>query len=167
MSLQMMLLFAFQVLYGYVYAQVSLIVTTFMAGLALGAAGSDWLLWRRPVASVGLARWALIGLQLAIAAYTGLFLLVLRPSMPAPALVFPGLALLAGLLGGAAFPLLVGLVANVQTDGRAVGRLYGADLLGGCLGALLGGIVFVPLLGIPHTCVLVALVALAGVLMIL
>jgi spermidine synthase len=54
-----------------------------------------------------------------------------------------------------------------QTAGRAVGLLYGADLLGGCLGALLGGIIFIPLLGIPQTCALVALVALAGVLMTL
>jgi spermidine synthase len=167
MTIQMVLLFAFQVLYGSIYAQVSLIVTTFMAGLALGAAGIGWLLPRRSIASAGPARWALIGLQLAIAAYTGLFVLVLHLSIPAPAPVFPVLALVAGLLGGAAFPLVLGLMPGGQTAGRAVGLLYGADLLGGCLGALLGGIIFIPLLGIPQTCALVALVALAGVLMTL
>jgi len=42
--------------------------------------------------------------------------------------------------------------------------VYGADLVGGCLGALLSGVVWVPLLGIPQTCVLVALVGVAGLL---
>jgi spermidine synthase len=158
---------AFQVLHGYVYAEVSLIVTTFMAGLALGAASSDRLLQRRQAASASPARWALIGLQVAIAAYTGFFLLVLRLPSPAPALVFPVLALLAGMLGGAAFPLVLDLMAGGPSAGRVVGLLYGADLLGGCLGALMAGIIFIPLLGIPQTCALVALVALAGVLMAL
>ena len=39
MSLQFALLFAFQALHGYVYAEVSLLVTAFMAGLALGGEG--------------------------------------------------------------------------------------------------------------------------------
>ena len=40
----MVILFAFQVLHGYVYAEVSLIVTAFMAGLALGGVASNRLL---------------------------------------------------------------------------------------------------------------------------
>ena len=35
MALQVVILFGFQVLHGYVVAEVSLIVTAFMAGLAL------------------------------------------------------------------------------------------------------------------------------------
>jgi hypothetical protein len=42
--------------------------------------------------------------------------------------------------------------------------LYGADLAGGCLGALLGAVLFIPVLGIPQTCAVIALVGLAGLL---
>ena len=42
--------------------------------------------------------------------------------------------------------------------------LYGADLVGGCLGALLAAVLFVPVLGIPQTCAAIALVGLAGLL---
>jgi len=44
--------------------------------------------------------------------------------------------------------------------------LYGADLVGGCLGALLGAVLFVPVLGIPQTCVAIVLVGLAGLLVL-
>ena len=51
--------------------------------------------------------------------------------------------------------------------GYGAGLLYGADLAGGCLGALLGAALFVPVLGIPHTCAAIALAALAGLIALL
>jgi spermidine synthase len=160
MVLQVVVLFAFQVLHGYVYAEVSLIVTAFMAGLALGAAG----VMRRPAIAKRKARRLLISVQLAIAAYCGLFPFILGRPVPSPALLFPGLALLAGALGGAAFPLALALAAERERAGSATGILYAADLAGGCLGALLGAVIFVPVLGIPQTCLAIALIALAGAL---
>jgi spermidine synthase len=44
----------------------------------------------------------------------------------------------------------------------AAGALYGADLLGGCLAALVGATFLVPVLGIPQACALVAIAGLAG-----
>ena len=156
MTLEVVILFAFQVLHGYVYAEVSLIVTAFMAGLALGGAASNRLL----VVSGWSARRALIVVQAAVAAYSGVFPLIISLPIPAPALVFPLLALLAGYLTGMAFPLAVALMRG--SAGRVAGLLYGADLVGGCVGALLAAVLFVPVLGIPQTCVAIALVGLAG-----
>jgi spermidine synthase len=167
MTLELVILFAFQVLHGYLYAEVSLILTAFMAGLWLGAVGSNWLLSRWPSSPEKRARLALIGIQLVIALYSVAFVVILRWSIPAPALVFPLLALLAGVLGGMAFPLAVVLVRRRGSAGRVAGMLYGADLVGGCFGALLGAVLFIPVLGIPVTCVVVALVALAGLLALL
>ncbi len=59
-----------------------------------------------------------------------------------------------------AFPLAVALMRG--SAGRVAGLLYGADLVGGCVGALLAAVLFVPVLGIPQTCVAIALVGLAG-----
>ena len=92
-------------------------------------------------------------------------------SLPAPA--FWLMALLAGCLGGMVYPLAVRLWrgGEAQQEGveeahrsAAAGALYGADLLGGCLGALIGATLLVPVLGIPQTCALVALAALAGLI---
>ncbi len=165
MALEVVILFAFQVLHGTVYAQVSLIVTAFMAGLALGGAASNRMLVGTPITSSASqgqreARRSLIAVQAATAAYSGLFPLILSLPVPAPAFVFPLLALAAGALTGMAFPLAATLMPG--DAGRAAGLLYGADLVGGCLGALLSAAFLVPVLGIPQTCVAVALVGLAG-----
>jgi spermidine synthase len=166
MTLQVVILFAFQVLHGYIYAEVSLIVTAFMAGLVLGAAGSNWLLARWPSASGRRPRQALIGVQLAVAVYSGVFALILRLPIPAPTLVFPLLALVAGTLGGMTFPLALALVRRGGDAGGAAGVLYGADLVGGCLGAILSAALLIPVLGIPQTCVAIALIAVAGLLVL-
>jgi spermidine synthase len=164
MILQLVLLFAFQVLHGHVYAEVSLIITAFMAGLALGAASGNRLLAIWLAASEWGAKSKLIGLQLAIALYSGVFVLILWWPLPAPTLVFPILALLAGVLGGIAFPLALALVRMRGDAAYAAGLLYGADLVGGCLGALFGAALLIPVFGIPQTCAVVALVSLAGLL---
>lgn len=163
MMLQLVILFAFQVLHGYVYAEVSLLVTTVMAGLAVGAAVSNRLLHRQLfVIERKRIKQVLLVVQLFIIIYSGLLPFILQGPVPIPSLVFPLMALLAGFITGMAFPLAVELVQG--NAGRIVGKLYGADLLGGCLGALLGVIVFIPVLGIPQTCAFIALVGLAGLL---
>jgi spermidine synthase len=161
MTSEVVILFAFQVQHGTAYAQVSAIVTAFMAGLALGGAVSNRLLAR----SAWLARGGLIAVQVAVAAYSGLLLFALSLPTSIPASVFLLLALLAGALAGMAFPLAVALVRG-QAD-RAAGMLYGADLVGGCLGALASAVLLVPVLGIPQTCAAMLLVGLAGLLALL
>jgi hypothetical protein len=76
------------------------------------------------------------------------------------AVSFPLLALTAGALGGAVFAL-----AAQQTQGTAsevAGRLYAADLVGGCIGAVATAGFLVPLLGIAFTCTVVAVLNLAA-----
>ncbi|HEY63599.1 MAG TPA: hypothetical protein G4O02_03410 [Caldilineae bacterium] len=163
MMLEVVILFAFQVLHGYVYAEVSLIVMAFMGGLALGGGASNRMLawWGDEDSLAFRARWALIAVQAIVAFYSGLFPFLLRLPIPAPALVFPLLALGAGYLTGMAFPLAVAAVRG--EPGRAAGMLYGVDLVGGCLGAVLGAVFLIPVLGIPQTCAVIALMGIAGV----
>jgi spermidine synthase len=111
------------------------------------------------------------------------------PSEGVPQLVFPVLALLGGCLTGMVFPLATAVrIAPIPSANReganssvsseppsaishqpsAIGgTLYAADLAGGCLGALVGAVLLVPILGIPQTCAAIALVALAGLIAIL
>jgi len=177
MGLEVVLLFAFQVVHGYVYGQVGLIVTAFMAGLTLGAsvagrwrwpavaqkqkAGQDNVLTRlSPRRSPRMAlRWILGGVAL--------FCLALPPlvSLRPPAWAFPALALAAGGLTGLAFPVAVACEGDEM--GRTAGRLYGADLVGGCVGAALTSALLVPILGIPQTCLPAASAGVTGLLMLI
>ena len=165
LTLEMVIIFAYQVLHGSVYEKVSLIITAFMAGLAVGGIlGSRLLGWARQ--DRRFLQRILGGVQVAMAVLSVCLAMMLVQSIYLPTWSYLLLALLSGCLSGLAFPLGVGLT---ETDSRfswsinAAGVLYGADLLGGCLGALLGTTLFIPLLGIPQTCILVVLVALAGV----
>jgi spermidine synthase len=165
MTLEVVILFAFQVLHGYLYAEVSLIVTAFMAGLALGGWTSNKLLaiWSSDLGRK--SKRALAVVLAAIVIYSGSFLIFLSLPIHSLAFMFPVLALLAGLLTGMAFPLAVKLRRGNAI--QSAGMLYGADLVGGCLGALLSAGLFIPILGIPQTCAAVALIGLAGLVMLL
>ena len=82
-----------------------------------------------------------------------------------PDLLFPLLALLTGFLGGMEFPLAAFLTRGSAS--RVAGLIYGADLSGACFGAVLSSVFFIPLLGIPQTCYAVAMLAFAGLLLVL
>jgi spermidine synthase len=161
MTVQVVLLLTFQALHGYVYHLVGLLVTAFMAGLALGASGK----WQ--VASAKEMVWVQGGMVV----YGLVLALCLPLGVPAPEVVFPLLAGVAGVLTGAVFPLAAALyhspARGAGDTGRVAGLLYGADLMGGCVGALLASVVLVPVLGVVQTCLAVALIAGLGALLAL
>jgi len=138
MLLESVVLLGFQVASGVLYLQVGLLLTAFLAGLAAGA-GAAGRVRARPAAA------AMAGLALVAA-------LGPPPGLPAALALLLGAGACTGLLfaaaaaGGAARP----------------GRLYAADLLGGAAGALAGGLVLVPVAGLPGTALAAALVALTA-----
>jgi len=160
-ALEVVILLGFQIVHGSLYHRVGVIVTMFMVGLAGGA----WLANRR---LAGRGRRDVARLTWAVAAYAAL--------LPA---ALTGLSRLAGvaegLSGWVAFPLLTaGLAALVgmvfPLAGKAAfggvaptaSRLYTADYVGACAGALLVSTLLVPLLGVYVVCGLVAVLNLAG-----
>jgi spermidine synthase len=155
MVLEVVILFAFQIDHGTLYGRVSLVVTAFMGGLVAGA-----LLGRRVPAR--LARAVLSGIVAGIGGLAAVLAMV-PPELAEP--LYYLLALISGGLAGVAFPLAVSL--ETGSEGQAAGRLYAADLAGGCLGALVTAAVLIPLLGLGQTAVAAALVALAALLMLL
>jgi spermidine synthase len=167
MVLEVVVLLAFQVVHGYVYGQVGVIVTAFMAGLALGSAITNRRQWLTGEAN----RWdprrsprmALVWIEGGLVLFA--LCLSLAVAWQLPAWAFASLALAAGMLGGLAFPLAVACLQaeGKENGGQATGLLYGADLAGGCLGALLASLLLVPIAGLPMTCVAVALAAAIGV----
>ena len=179
MTLEMVVLLAFQALHGYIYHEVSLIVAAFMVGAALGGGVMNRLIaaMRTPDAAGASApdkgrRWVRRPLRVLIAAQgVAMLYALLLPSallkaaaLPLPNLSFPLITLLVGFLGGMDFPLAAELTKG--SVGRVAGLIYGADLVGACLGAFLSSALLIPVLGIPQTCYVVALLSLAGVILL-
>ena len=157
------LILAYQAREGVLYQDIGLLLMMFMAGLALGA----WILneairWtgvrhkRMRWWGVGLlAGFGLLGIA-AIGHVTG----------ESPGGLMPTAALLA-----AAGFLVAGILAyaslyGVRDQKQVIAPLYAADLLGGCLGSLLGSLVLIPFLGLDGTIKGMLLLAAFSVLLI-
>jgi spermidine synthase len=158
-SLEVLLLIAFQVLYGYVYHILGLIITTFMAGLAVGAlAGRRFTGQRTIITYAGLQFGVMV--VAALLPMLLLFLRILPVHDAAIHAVFFASTLLIGTLIGAEFAtaarLLQGSVAVVASS------LYGVDLVGAAVGGLLMSAFLLPLLGVGMSSLVVAAVCAVG-----
>ncbi len=160
-ALEVVLLLAFQVLCGSVYHQVGVIVTVFMAGLAVGALVANW--------AANLGEGSLRLLALGIGGFAAVLPLVLplltrlggsAASLALVKVAIAVLTLVLSVLVGMQFPL----ANRREFDGTVVGasRLYTADFVGASLGALLACMLLIPLVGILGTCLLTAALNLAA-----
>ncbi len=177
MALSIVWLFAFQNLYGYVYQRIGWIIALFMGGLVLGCILAQRVGRVPPTSRVGgstpvprdnggrcpsyadaLRLWrCLIGVDvlLAILALAIPFLLPMLAALQASPRTFALVewcvsigVVITGLLGGAVFPLGAHLQFGFTgRTGTAAGSVDAADHAGACLGALLCGILLVPVFG--------------------
>jgi len=175
-SLEVLLLLGFQAVYGYVYHQLAILIALFMTGMALG---SWWRLRRiassSPATSPRSALMQLGGLQV-LAALSPLLLYLFLSSLAgvrssnvlalASQILFPAMALLAGLLGGYEFALATEIFfSDAQAPQASMGMLYGIDLVGACLGALLLSAFLLPLFGFLKAAAFIAVVNLVPALL--
>jgi len=176
MAVEMVLLISFQSHYGYVFQQIGFIVGSFMVGLA---GGSWWLgrwLQQQPARrSIALRLAGILGGGAALVALMPPLLSWIWQAAQSPAAesvvaygVYPLLAALLGLWIGAEFPLAAALWAKARhQQAQSATVLYGADLIGAAVGALIGGTLLVPLLGTPQTYWLFAFVAASAAVVVL
>jgi spermidine synthase len=166
--LEMVLVFVFQSFYGYAYYYLGAIFAGFMLGLALGAMGGADLV-RTGRAGGGWLCGAVAGLAVYAIVLPSFFGWMSSSGLGDDGIVaqvvFPALTAVAGGLLGLIFPLSVEVYGvSAGEIGKRAGILYGADLLGSCVGALAVGALFVPVLGLRETCYAVAILLLAGAL---
>jgi spermidine synthase len=165
MGLEMLLLLAFQAIYGFVYQQLAIIIAGFMFGMALG---SFWGLRLTALASDSQDTSCLFQLQL-LAAVSPSLLCLLFDTLAwiknatsvffASQILFPMLAVACGLFGGYQFPVATRIFFSDsvhKTSGP--GTLYALDLVGACLGAVILSSYLVPVFGFQNTAWLMALV---------
>ena len=169
-TLQILLLLAFQSIYGYVYHQLTILIGMCMAGIALGS----WLALRRIRLSHPPPCRALATNQflLALSAPALIFAVSLLARVSGMAatglaaqLAFPALAALSGMLGGYQFPIAAQIYLQANSGRTKLGTLYAVDLLGGCAGALLLAAYLIPVFGFWKTAGLSAAINLAPALL--
>ena len=155
-SIEVLAIVAFQALFGYAYYELAVLVTAYMIGLTAGSLHSTRSLSRirRPVALAALVQAGILAL-LAAFAVLARFGSALPGTASAQGLLqasFPLVLFVAGALGGYQFPLANALYfGRRQTAGKVSGLLYGTDLAGSSLGALLTTAFFIPLAGLTQT----------------
>ncbi|MFC1850686.1 fused MFS/spermidine synthase [candidate division CSSED10-310 bacterium] len=160
-AIEIVLILSFQILYGYTYYKMGLLVTYFMLGLALG---SLWVTkWKR-----GRERSVfrlLLKIQGVMILYPLTIVFVLHGISEfhdpyflffSIEILFPLLAVLGGGIGGAHFTLSSKMfILRGKTVSTTASWLYWLDLLGSCVGAVCIGAFFIPLLGINQTMIFV------------
>ncbi len=160
LGLEVFLLLGFQALYGYVFNELAVVIAGFMLGIA---AGTKLALSVRSVNLATNLRYSVLVQLLAtiIAIATALGLLGLAHVRASEGLwvaahiAFPLFAAACGLVGGMQFPLASSMFFETVTD-RHAGLLYGLDLLGSCVGAIMVGVFLVPVFGLPRAAVFLA-----------
>ncbi|MFH1844619.1 MAG: hypothetical protein ABIF77_15570 [bacterium] len=152
MMLEAALLLNFQVREGVLYQDLGLLLTMFMAGLALGASVVD--------------RFQLVSRRAGIGFWCGFIALALLVAWPLQHGYLGGLLATGLLLLGSGFLVAAVFARASLAAGTAqrlvVSPLYAADLVGGCFGSVLASLLFIPVLGLAGTAVLVAVLALAA-----
>lgn len=161
-AFEIVVILAFQIIYGYLYYKIGLMLTSFMLGLLMGS-----VLITKNLDKIKDAFGFFTKIQICVILYPlilpVLFSFVARQKSPqitwfSANLIFPLLPIVAGFIGGLQFPLGNKIYLSFNKGaGRAGGITYGADLLGASLGAVIVSTFMVPVMGIYQTCMAVAL----------
>ena len=166
MLASLVLIFSFQVAYGYLYYAIGVLISIFMAGAGIGS-----ILLSRSIIEPKKSLRIFIRIDFLIL-FFALILVFLLPALIRHALdlqlVFAALFLILGALVGAQFAAASKIYAPDQMRiGETAGKLYAADLLGGWLAGILGGVFLLPLMGLSQTCLILACLKISSLALIL
>ncbi|MCS7257762.1 MAG: hypothetical protein NZ601_00090, partial [candidate division WOR-3 bacterium] len=160
--------FVFQLHHGYLYYQVSILLTTFIIGSAIGAYISNFIQSTK-------IRNVLLNETIIITFFCFVLVTLLffsNSKIFNNLLVFYIILLVGGFLMGAEFPLANKLDMRESSESnervrKILGKLYAFDLLGGFLGALLGATALLPTIGVINTIIVVILLKVVSIFLIL
>ncbi len=158
MGVEVMVLYVFQAASGVLYSGIAAIIALFMAGLAVGAlAGKRFLGSRGRFAGVICDVLVLVFL-LATGPFLGTFYQYLIP--------VAAWSCVAGLVTGVAFPVFLKQAAMAHGDDErlAAGTMESADHMGAAFGALVTGIVWLPVFGLVATSLMFAALKVASLI---
>lgn len=172
MSFDIILILAFQSLYGYVYQWIGLLITAFMAGLTIGG-----IFMSKRVEKLKRPDIVILAVEIGAIVYISMSLVTLillekyvsysYNSLPVQICILV-LSTICGFIVGAEFSLSSRLyLAKGGEVSQAAGTLYAADLSGAFLGSLFTSLLLVPVIGILQTLTLLILLKILSITCIL
>lgn len=171
MIFDLVLIFAFQAIYGYVFSWIGLLVTLFMVGASMGAVVITYHLSRIK----NHLKFFIVVDMVIILFSLGLpfIVFIIQNFLDNPnaliflQILFLVISFISGVLIGAQFPLASKIYLKDDSEiSKTAGVLYSADLLGGWLGGIAGGVVLLPVLGLLGSCMVVVLLKLTTFIII-
>ncbi len=153
-SIEVLLLISFQIIYGYVYQMTGIIITLFMAGLAVGS-----LYLYKVIGKINIKNYIKIQLALGIYSIILPFVLLLLNKMAVNAIIVHTIFFLLTLIIAVLIGIEFAFASKIQREkiSTVAAESYSADLLGGAIGALTVSAFLIPLLGIIKVCFIIAL----------
>jgi spermidine synthase len=153
-SIEIVLLISFQVIYGFVYNTIGIIITIFMAGLTVGS-----YFWNKIFSNSRLENFIKIQFYISIYSLTLPLFLVLLKYNSLPVLIvhlaFFLLIFIISFLVGLEFSLASKIErGNISS---ITSKIYSADLIGSAFGALLVSTFFIPVLGLIQVSIITGL----------
>lgn len=138
MGTEIIVIFAFQIFFGYIYLQIGIIITVFLAGLLPGAWLADRLNRQSRQLLMLMDGFLILILIVFIAA-------VYFIAADLPSIFFLSSGFAVSLAGGFQFPVALNLCGG---NNAAATRTFSADLIGAAWGSLFTSVVLIPYLGI-------------------
>ncbi|HSV32235.1 MAG TPA: fused MFS/spermidine synthase [Atribacteraceae bacterium] len=171
MAFDLLLIFAFQVLFGFVFHWIGLLLAAFMGGV-----GGGGLLTTKLLPRIKDDRALFIKLEIAVGLFAVLLpivILAVAPHLENPLVfalaqpLFLLLAFIAGALIGLEFPLANKMyLAHSPNLSRTAGLLYSSDLLGGWTGGIIAAVALLPVLGLVGTSLVVLMIKASSLLLL-
>ncbi|MFH1621873.1 MAG: hypothetical protein ABIA97_01985 [Candidatus Omnitrophota bacterium] len=163
MSLDLIIIFIYQSIYGYVYHHIALLITAFMSGLTFGG----WLITRRlSIIKNRRLNFIIFEIGLLIFSLTIIPIFIFIGNSQANlSFMFYIIIAISGFLVGSEFPLANSLYKQ-ENSPQTAGMLYALDLLGSWIGALIVSIALIPILGLIQTCIFLAVLKLSSLILI-
>ncbi len=165
-SVQFILIFSFQVIYGFAYEFIAIIFSVFMLGLALGAGLNKIINKETAVLYRNLLLFLtayIIALPIIIKELAGMnndFFIIA---------IFILLILIISIMGGLQFPVAGRLISdNYVSESRSIaGQSFSADYFGASLGAIVTSVLLLPIAGIANTNYIIAAILLTAYILVI
>lgn len=140
MGSELLVIFAFQMFLGFIYHQIGLIVTVFLAGLLPGAWIGERLRYTEKA--------VLVFTDSMLILFTGIFIIaVTHPGPHIRPASFLCLGFVMAFVCGCQFPQVLRMAGD---DNPAAARAFSADLVGAAFGGLIVSVVLIPYTGIVY-----------------
>ena len=159
MGVEMLVIFTFQVIYGYIYLKIGVIITTFLLGLLPGAIMGDYYRKRgRDIMTLMATELILLGLLLIFFIWISFF----RGELPQ--FYFLTYCFIFSFFCGFQFPVATRIIGENKSP---VAGCLAADLTGASIGTIATGTLLIPLWGIQWAIIFLILVKVSSNMIIL